>query len=235
MRLAMLAYKTQPVFYPESDGKPMAETDTHRNLLFKMVDMLQNAFPEAYVSGNICLYYEKGNPKKMISPDSLLCRSQKREQKRVYLAWEENAQLDMVVEHSSYSTKKEDHHKKKQIYERILKVPYYVIFDPHVIYLYVFELIDGKYQFVEANETGHYFMSDLNISIAIENSNELRLFDSAGNPIPTSSEKQAQRAELEAQRADKLQSQLEEEKRKAEEEKQELLAELERLRKLSLA
>ncbi|MBF0237782.1 MAG: hypothetical protein HQM12_08770 [SAR324 cluster bacterium] len=109
----MLApYKNNDIFYPESDGKPMAETDVHRNLLLGMVDMLQRAFPEAYVSGNICLYYEQGNPHKMISPDSLLCRSQPPHQKRVYLAWEPYAQLDMVMEFSSFSTKRMDHHKK---------------------------------------------------------------------------------------------------------------------------
>lgn len=58
--------------YPESDGKPMAETDIHRDLIIDMIDMLQNHFRECsnvYVSGNLLLYYEKGNPRKSVVPD----------------------------------------------------------------------------------------------------------------------------------------------------------------------
>ena len=184
----MLAPKNQPVFYPESDGKPMAETDVHRNLLLKMVGLLQNAFPNAYVSGNICLYYEQGNPRKMISPDALLCRAQSKTEKRVYLAWEDNAQLDLVMEFSSFSTKREDHHKKKQLYEQVLKVPYYVIFDPHAVYLHVFALMEGRYQLLETDENSCCPLPDLNLQIAIENAHSLRLFDTAGNPILASDE-----------------------------------------------
>ena len=32
------------VLYPESDGKPMAETDIHRDLMIDMIDMLKNSF-----------------------------------------------------------------------------------------------------------------------------------------------------------------------------------------------
>ena len=112
VEMSMLAPRKHPVYYPESDGKPMAETDAHRNLIIKMVDLLQEAYPEAYVSGNICLYYEEGNPKKMISPDALLCSSQPPGEKRAYLAWEEEAPLDLVMEFSSRSTHRQDHIKR---------------------------------------------------------------------------------------------------------------------------
>ncbi len=32
----MLAPQKEAIFYPESDGKPMAETDTHRDLITRM-------------------------------------------------------------------------------------------------------------------------------------------------------------------------------------------------------
>ncbi len=226
----MLAPQETPVIYPESDGKPMAETDVHRNLLLRMVDLLQNAFPNAYASGNICLYYEPGNPKKMISPDALLCCSQSKGEKRVYLAWEANHQLDLVMEFSSFSTRRVDHYKKKQIYEKILKVPYYIIFDPHAIYLNVYALVEGNYQPQEANEQGYWLLETLKIQVGIENSNTLRLFDMAGNLIPTTTEKEAQRAEKEAQRAEKLEKQLQQTTKQAEKDKQALLEEIETLR-----
>ena len=223
----MLAPHKEAIFYPESDGKPMAETDTHRNLLLRMVDLLQNAFPESYVSGNICLYYEEGNPRKMISPDTLLCRAQPKAKRRVYHAWEPNSQLDLVMEFSSTHTKREDHHKKKQIYANILKVPYYLIFDPHAMYLHFFELKDVGYQLIESNAQGHWEMPLLGIQVGLEVPNTLRLFDAEGFPILTTAEQEAQRADQAEQRARREAQRADQ----AEQTIQELQEELERLRK----
>ena len=228
VEMSMLAPQKHPVYYPESDGKPMAETDVHRNLIIKMVDLLQEAYPEAYVSGNICLYYEEGNPKKMISPDALLCSSQPPGEKRVYLAWEEEAPLDLVMEFSSRSTHREDHHKKKRIYEHLLKVPYYVIFNPHVVYLNVFALEAGEYRLLETNEQGCFPLEALGLQVAIEHSNSLRLFDGKGRPVLTRAEREAKRADQEAKRAEQAIIEKEEEKSQ----KEGALAEQKRLRAL---
>ncbi len=224
----MLAPQSQNVFYPETDGKPMAETDFHRQLIIKMTDILQGAFPEAYVSGNICLYYEAGNPKKMISPDTLLCSSQRPTVKRTYFAWEENAQLDLVMEFSSFSTRREDHHKKKRIYEQILQVPYYVIFDPYGIYLNVWHLQDRQYIPLEPDEQGYYDLMELNLYLAIENNNSLRFFDSARKPLLTAGESGRQQAEQERFQKEEALKREEEERQQ----KEEALAEIERLRAL---
>ena len=198
----MLAVQDKPIFYPESDGKPMAETDVHRKLLNNTIDLLQNAFPDAYVSGNICLYYEKGNPKKMISPDALLCLSQSPHQKRTYRTWEEHAQLDLVMEFSSFSTQRIDHNKKKNLYQDELQVPYYVIFDPHGVYLTTYERINGDYQLIEADEKGRCHLPDLGLQVGIEDGNGLRLYDKNGTAILNSAEQGQQTAHNEAQRAD---------------------------------
>ena len=41
----MLSSTHDTTIYPESDGKPMAETDTHRDLILLMIDLLRQAFP----------------------------------------------------------------------------------------------------------------------------------------------------------------------------------------------
>ncbi len=200
----MFAPQATPVIYPESDGKPMAETDTHRLLIFQLTDMLQYAFPNAYVSGNICLYYEEGNPKKMISPDVLLCKSQPPDIKRIYLAWEDQAQLDLVVELSSVSTKAVDHNKKKRLYVETLQVPYYVIFDPEAIYLHAFERIDGQYQKIDGR-FGRFHLKDLGISIGIQTDGFLRIYDAEGNPVWTTAERhdlEKEKAELAEEKAE---------------------------------
>ena len=55
----------QPIHYPERDGKPMAETDVHIDVLIYLREALRDYFrnePQVYVAGNMLLYYEEGNP-----------------------------------------------------------------------------------------------------------------------------------------------------------------------------
>jgi len=67
----------RPVEYPTSDGKPMAETDVHRQDMVDLIATLQDHFaadPLVYISGNILLFYEEGNRRKHIAPDVLMVR-----------------------------------------------------------------------------------------------------------------------------------------------------------------
>ena len=60
------------IVYPETDGLPMSESDATRDYLLYYVAVLENYFQSrrgVYVSGNLFLYYEEGDPKKVVSPD----------------------------------------------------------------------------------------------------------------------------------------------------------------------
>lgn len=48
--------RSPALFYPESDGKPVGETDDHREIMFELIFVLTNLLRgrEAYVAGN-CL------------------------------------------------------------------------------------------------------------------------------------------------------------------------------------
>jgi len=64
------------VHYPETDGKPMAETDRHYRLVTNTRFSLEWHFrqrDDVYVSGNLFVYYEEGNPKKCVAPDVFRC------------------------------------------------------------------------------------------------------------------------------------------------------------------
>lgn len=66
-----------PVYYPSSDGKPLAETDLHRDEMVRCIETLSAAFaddPHVYVSGNLLLYSEEGNPRRSVSPDVFVVR-----------------------------------------------------------------------------------------------------------------------------------------------------------------
>ena len=60
------------VEYPSSDGKPMAESDAQRLTIVYATDALATWFAKretVYVSGDLLIYYEEGNPRASIAPD----------------------------------------------------------------------------------------------------------------------------------------------------------------------
>ena len=132
-----LATNSTDIFYPESDGKPMAETDVHRDLMMELIAELQayyRAEPAVFVSGNLLLYYEQGNNKKSVAPDVFVVRGIANHERCVYKLWEEGKAPDVVFEISSRGTWGDDLQKKWRLYARLGVAEYY-IFDPEYDYL----------------------------------------------------------------------------------------------------
>ena len=145
---------TPTIVYPESDGKPMAETDVHRDLMVDFIQMLQHHFRDepVYVSGNLLIYYEEGNSKKSVAPDVFVVHGVAKKRRRTYRTWEEGKTPDFVLEVSSRSTHRNDIEEKKALYAEVLEVQEYYIYDPegeiepHFI---GYELIDGVYHEID--------------------------------------------------------------------------------------
>lgn len=124
--------RREEVEYPESDGKPMAETDVHRHLMTYLIGALERRQaddPKFYVSGNNFVYYEEGNPSAVVSPDVYVVRGVPRGLRRTYKLWKEGKAPELVIELTSRSTHLEDLGNKRAIYET-LGVKEYFIFDP---------------------------------------------------------------------------------------------------------
>ena len=70
-------YKIPEIEYPSSDGKPMAETDAHRNWMLTNINRLERFFAgrKVYVSGNLLIYYVEGNPRKSVAPDAFVVKN----------------------------------------------------------------------------------------------------------------------------------------------------------------
>lgn len=126
------------VVYPESDGQPVAETDTHRDLLFGVVARLKAWFagdPTVYVSGNLFVYYEEGNPLRVLAPDCFVAFGVGNHNRETYKTWEEGRFPAVVFEFTSRSTMREDLRTKLGIYQNVWKVREYFLFDPFEEYL----------------------------------------------------------------------------------------------------
>jgi Uma2 family endonuclease len=124
------------VHYPESDGKPMGETDEHRQAMIRHIEILEDFFQgqRVYVSGDLLVYYEQGNPRKFVVPDAFVVKELTPKMRRVYKIWVEGKVPSVVIETTSRKTRRKDTVDKPQLYAR-LGVNEYFLFDPHQEYL----------------------------------------------------------------------------------------------------
>jgi Uma2 family endonuclease len=167
--------------YLYSDGKPLGETEYHVQNLLDVIDTLQIWFANKplYVAGNMFVHYERGNRRKHISPDVFAVWDIPKSMRYNYLVWQEGKPPDMAIELTSRTTRIEDVEDKFYIYQDILKVPEYFLFDPHGDYLdprlQGYRLSRGKYRPIK-EVAGRLPSKVLSLHLGTE-SWRLRLYD----------------------------------------------------------
>ena len=221
------------VVYPTRDGRPMGETDKHRELMAYLIAALKVHFmgqQDIYVSGNNFIFWEEGQPKSRISPDTYVVFGAEDRLRDSYFAWKEGGLLpSVVVEITSRSTQSEDVETKLPLYEQTLKIPEYFLFDPTGGYLRPrlqgYRLENSQYVRLEPQH-GRLHSEQLALDF-VQIGEALRLYNPAtGEFLPTPQE-QAERTEAEARRAESEARRAE----NAESEVARLRAEIEALRK----
>lgn len=224
----------KPEYLPESDGKPMAETDTHRKQMIALLDSLEEYFradSNVYVTGNIFLYLprdEDAGERQSVSPDIFVVRSIKKKERRIYDMEVEKKAPDVVIELTSRSTRFEDLGNKRAIYAE-LGVREYFIFDPlKEIFpeqLRGFRLQEGAYLPIDAQPLRSEV---LGLDLVVEEG-VLRLYDPEnGERLRTHAEAEAARRVAETRAARETEA-----RRQAEAELARLREELARLRNKS--
>lgn len=217
--------------YPESDGEPMGETETHiRHMLEFLLHPLITRYrdrPDVYVMGNMFLYYEEGNPSAVVAPDTfVIFNSSKfgtsKEVRRTYKLWEEGKPPDVIFELTSKKTYRADLTDKRFLYEE-LGVKEYFLFDPLYEYLRPplqgFRLVDDYYIPVVAEQImpGVWELESEQLGLILRTvDNNLRLYDPLTEQYLLSSSEEAE----ERLREEKRRQKAEEEKRVAEEDRQ---------------
>ncbi len=210
----------QPIVYPESDGKPMGETDVHIDGIIYLREALRDFFrddPQVYVAANMFFYYEEGNPSAAVSPDVFLVQGVAKHERRTYKLWEEGQPPSIVFEVTSRSTRREDQETKRTLYAR-LRVREYNLYDPLGEYLKPslqgYRLQGDDYELIAPTASGSLICQTLNLELYLE-SDRLRLIDPAtGERLLTPAEAQAarrreaERAEQEASRANSAEAEL---------------------------
>lgn len=160
----------------------MAESDRHCDQMMDLRAALKEYFRatmDVYVTGNLLLYYVEGDARKSVAPDIFVVFGVPNHQRGVYKLWEEERGPEVVIELTSASTKKEDLGRKFRLYEQVLRVPEYFLFDPYEDYLHPplqgYRLRQGTYVPCESVE-GRLHSETLNLDLAMRDQ-QLRLFD----------------------------------------------------------
>lgn len=211
--------------YPDSDGKPIGETEYHVDAIFALKDALQSHFrarTDVHVAADMFLYFEKGNPAANKSPDVMVTKGVGNHKRRTFKTWVEGTAPQVIFEIVSRKTRKEDTVVKPPLYAR-LGVKEYFLFDPvgdaRLEPRYqAFHLQRGRLVPMKPESAGGFTSVELGLRF-VPDGHLLRALDATtGQPILLSLE---------------LSEAVDEEKRRADEEKRradELEAEVQRLR-----
>ncbi|MEI7462207.1 MAG: hypothetical protein WCK15_22665, partial [Pirellula sp.] len=95
-----IANSVEQLEYPESDGLPMGETDTHRRWMIRIDELLSYRLREqrAYVGSNLLVYYFPGQLSRFVVPDNFVVFDCEPGERRVFKIWEEKRVPDVVFE-----------------------------------------------------------------------------------------------------------------------------------------
>jgi Uma2 family endonuclease len=166
----------------------MAESDFQRKPLTYAVEALGIYFqnrPDVYVSGNLFIYYEEGDPEAVVAPDVFVVMGAEKRDRSSYFLWREPKGPDFVLEITSRRTRSRDQGPKRGTYA-FLGVREYMLYDPTGDYLdpalQGFRLVDANYEPLPRIVLPHGGLMILSEILGLElhlEASELRFYDPA--------------------------------------------------------
>lgn len=192
---------------------------------------------ERLTASDLNLYYDVRRTKLYVRPDWYavvgIPAESPREMKLSYVIWQEGIVPFLVVELLSPGTQDNDlglrtgdatgKPVKWEVYERILRVPYYVTFSRYTNEMRVFRLVAVRYEELTDHQ-GRFWMPEVELGLGLwqgtyhgEDRLWLRFYDADGRWIPTPLEQERsekeealEKAETERLKAEKLAAKLKE-------------------------
>jgi Uma2 family endonuclease len=221
---------TLPTMYdlPSEDSEEMGLPDEfHDTQPDLLKETCRPAAEDFFMGADLNLYYDVEHTGWYKRPDYFLAigvpaSTSPENGRQSYVIWQEGVNPFLMVELLSPGTEAEDLGQtlrvvgkpptKWQVYEQILQVPYYAVFEELSSQLRMFCLQDGQY--VEATISGQgFWIPEIELGLGIwagsyqgMRNRWLRWYDRSGNWIPTLEEKELL-ARQEAQQANQLAAQ----------------------------
>ena len=228
--------ETLPTMYdlpsedPEESGLPDEFHDFQPKLLRETCRPKTYLPSEYFIGTDINLYYDSRNTRWYKRPDWFLALGasigdQQEDMRWSYVVWQEGISPFLVVELLSPGTENEDLGRnireigkppiKWEVYERMLRIPFYVVFDRYDNHLQVFSLDGDRYRQWELSEPRVWFDAlELGLGVweGVHQGFEgkwLRWYDASGVWVPTDAEaRQIAEAEVESARSVSQQSEV---------------------------
>jgi len=238
--------ETLPTMYdlpsedPEEPGLPDEFHDFQPQLLRET--FLSSAYPldQVFIGTDLNLYYDSRHPLWHKRPDWFVALGvspsvQQSDLRLSYVLWQEGVAPYLVVELLSPGTEAEDLGQtlrevnqppsKWQVYEQLVRIPYYVVFDRYTNHFRAFQLVGTRYQELSFPEQ-KLWLEDIQLGLGVwqgryqgTEGQWLRWYDSQAAWIPTAAERAEQerhQAEQERLRAERANQRAEQEYQRAE-------------------
>ena len=207
--MATITTAAHPIHYPERDGKPMAETDVHIDVLIYLREALKDYFrdePQVYIAGNMLLYYEEGNPAACVAPDIFVVQGVSKGERLTYKLWEEGQPPTVIFEITSRGSRLEDLGTKRALYA-MLGVQEYFLYDPLGEYLRPplqgYRLQQGEYERVLPGDQGQLVSQALSLELRLQDGQLQIVNPATGERLLTPAEAHAaRRIEAEARQVE---------------------------------
>ena len=206
---------------PFCDGEPV-DSEKHGKQQTLLTSSGDRAIGrnDVYVGGNMAVYYSQLQTKKndFRGPDVFIVLDTVRRLRKSWVVWEENGRMpDVVIELVSPTTEAADRGEKMRIYEKILRVSNYYLFDPISCALEGYQLDPNTRSYVRIppGPGGDLPCPVLGLSLGVRRgvyqgveTDWLRWIDSADRVVPTDEER-ASEAEQRASEAEQRAGQAE--------------------------
>jgi Uma2 family endonuclease len=221
--------ETLPTMYdlPSEEVEDSGMSDQYHlwqaNLLGETFNPPDYPSDQVFTATDLNLYYDSRHPHWYKRPDWFAVVGvdrfyEQRESRLSYVIWQEGVTPFVVVELLSPSTEKEDLGQtlrvidkpptKWEVYEKILRIPYYVVFNGYTNELQLFQITGSTYQKIPLSST-KFWLPEINLGLGLWLGEYkglhrlwLRWYDENECWLLTPVEKEQQLVEKERQRAE---------------------------------
>ena len=165
------------VYYPDSDGKPMADNTKQFRWIVTIKENLELLFaadPNVFVAGDLLWYPVEGNNTIRNAPDTMVVFGRSKGDRGSYQQWkEDNIPPQVVFEILSPGNRMGEMERKRQFYERYSVEEYY-IYDPDRLDLSGW--VNSGEGFVAIDEMNGWHSARLGIRFEIAAGEELVIY-----------------------------------------------------------
>lgn len=182
------AIKKQKVFYPESDGQPMAENTLQYEWIVLIKQGLESIFlnrDDVFIAADLFWYPVEGENTIRLAPDVMVALGRPKGKRGSYKQWQEgNIAPQVVFEILSPSNRPLEMSRKLQFYEQYGVLEYY-IYDPENFSFSACVRSDTQSALIDMCETewGNCTSPLLGISFYWDSEAELEIKDPQGKPF----------------------------------------------------